>query len=64
MAAGAVALALFGLLAHGIVVAMTLALLVGYLIFGSMVGLCSILERMRSSDLLSAVPGGQVDRST
>ena len=39
MGAGAVSVALFGLFAQGIALALTLALVLGYFIFGSMVGL-------------------------
>jgi benzoate transport len=43
MAAAAVAVAFFGLFGQGLALAMTVALVVGYLIFGSLVGLYSLL---------------------
>lgn len=57
MAAGAGALALFGLFAHGIVLAMTLALVVGYLIFGSMVGLYSIMPSVYPTEVRNTGSG-------
>jgi benzoate transport len=60
MAAGAVALALFGLFAHGIVLAMTLAVVVGYLIFGSMVGLYSIMPSVYPTEVRNTGSGVSV----
>jgi MFS family permease len=57
MAAGAVALALFGLFAHGIVLSLTLALVVGYLIFGSMVGLYSIMPSVYPTEVRNTGSG-------
>ncbi len=51
MAAGALAVALFGLFAHGLALAMTLAFVVGYLIFGSMVGLYSIMPSVYPTEV-------------
>jgi predicted MFS family arabinose efflux permease len=57
MAAAAVAVALFGLFAQGIVLAMTLALVVGYLIFGSMVGLYSVMPSVYPTEVRNTGSG-------
>jgi MFS transporter, AAHS family, vanillate permease len=57
MAAGAVSVALFGLFAHGLALAMALALVVGYLIFGSMVGLYSIMPSVYPTELRNTGAG-------
>jgi benzoate transport len=57
MVAGALSVALFGLFAHGIALAMTLALVVGYLIFGSMVGLYSIMPSVYPAEIRNTGAG-------
>lgn len=57
MVAGAVSVALFGLLGHGIALAMPLALVVGYLIFGSMVGLYSIMPSVYPTEVRNTGAG-------
>jgi benzoate transport len=57
MAAGAVSVALFGLFGHGIALAMPLALVVGYLIFGSMVGLYSIMPSVYPAEVRNTGAG-------
>jgi benzoate transport len=57
MAAGAVSVALFGLFAHGLALAMTLAVVVGYLIFGSMVGLYSIMPSVYPTEVRNTGAG-------
>jgi MFS family permease len=57
MAAGAVSVALFGLFAQGLALAMTLAVVVGYLIFGSMVGLYSIMPSVYPTEVRNTGAG-------
>jgi MFS family permease len=57
MAAGAVSVALFGLFAHGLALAMALAVVVGYLIFGSMVGLYSIMPSVYPTEVRNTGAG-------
>jgi benzoate transport len=57
MVAGALSVALFGLFAHGLALAMTLALIVGYLIFGSMVGLYSIMPAVYPTEVRNTGSG-------
>jgi MFS transporter, AAHS family, vanillate permease len=57
MGAGAVSVALFGLFAHGLALAMTLALVVGYLIFGSLVGLYSIMPSVYPAEVRNTGAG-------
>jgi benzoate transport len=57
MGAGAVSVALFGLFAHGLALAMTLAVVVGYLIFGSMVGLYSIMPSVYPTEVRNTGAG-------
>lgn len=57
MGAGAVAVAIFGLFAHGLALSMTLALFVGYFIFGSMVGLYSIMPSVYPTEVRNTGAG-------
>jgi benzoate transport len=57
MAAGAVSVALFGLFAHGLALAMPLAVVVGYLSFGSMVGLYSIMPSVYPTEVRNTGAG-------
>jgi len=57
MVAGAVSVALFGLLAHWLALAMTLALVVGYVTFGSVVGLYSIMPSVYPTEVRNTGAG-------
>ena len=57
MVAGAISMALFGLFAHGLALALTLAVVVGYLIFGSMVGLYSIMPSVYPTEVRNTGAG-------
>jgi benzoate transport len=57
MVAGAISVALFGFFAHGLALALTLALVVGYLIFGSMVGLYSIMPSVYPTEVRNTGAG-------
>jgi benzoate transport len=57
MVGGAVAVALFGLFAEGLALSLALALVVGYLVFGSIVGLYSILPSVYPTEVRSTGAG-------
>jgi benzoate transport len=57
MFAGAVAVAAFGFLAHGVALAMALAVVVGYLLFASLVGLYAILPSIYPAEVRNTGAG-------
>jgi benzoate transport len=57
MVVGALSIALFGLFANGLALALSLAIVVGYLIFGSMVGLYSILPSVYPTEVRNTGAG-------
>lgn len=57
MLAGALSIALFGLFAHGLALALILAIFVGALIFGSMVGLYSIMPSVYPTEVRNTGAG-------
>lgn len=57
MVAGAASVALFGLFAHGLALSLALALVVGYLIFGSIVGLYSIMPSVYPTEVRNTGAG-------
>jgi MFS family permease len=57
MGAGAVAMAIYALFAQGIALAMVLALIVGYFIFGSMVGLYALMPSVYPAEVRNTGAG-------